>query len=443
MVVVFDVPLMEGCSTCTTLGRFFNDKRAFCAAQEHQQELLTTFYEKMSLEEEDCLIYLTLGDGDFSFSLDLAGWIHNQQTNRRPRLVCTGLDSLTSLTAKYRDAPFVLKQLSQFNNSNNGFSVIVKHKVNAIAPHFEQLMPANIVIFNHPHLATENAVLHSQFLCHLFHAVSHAWMAASGNSIFVLTLAQGQYERWQCEAAARQQEMALIHRCVFQSTTTTRSYYSLRRHQTGKSFANRVLGASETFVFQRGETMTDSQWKSHVGWLFVADTSVKETQPYSCPLCDRLFAEARSVQSHIRSQHGKRRKESLLFACDVCTEGRVFESAEALHDHVNAKHRAVHPLIRPSAAIDTTCAAAGTTSPDSSSHCCPTCQAHVVGVDFDHAIKRHMDSFMPLSDQQQQQQFKCSYCNKIFQQDRARRQHENGCSTRKDTASLMIDSNRT
>ena len=404
--------------------------------------------DEMSWGKEECLIYLTLGDGDFTFSLDLAGWLShatkNESNPRRRTLICTGLDSFPSLTHKYRDTPFLLKQLTKYNSDR--FSVIVGHEVNAIAAPKEDIMlsqlPAHIVIFNHPHLATENAKLHGHFLHHLFDSVSHTYMAVGG--IFLLTLAQGQYERWDCEKAAAKQGMKFLWRGVFHppplrndTANVSRTYYSLRRHQTGKSFANRVLGASETLVFHRTEETIDLQWKTYVEWLFLSatesdDTTQRTEQPldsHPCPHCAKVFSEQRSLKNHMQSKHAKRKRET-AFTCATCSrEGvtRVFDSAQGLEDHMNVKHRAVHTSIRPD-----WCQISDETSPAEKLVAplqCPICEARLFGSDPDQALKMHMESFLPQNEDQLS--FACSFCDKVFPQDRARLQHENYCARKR------------
>jgi hypothetical protein len=413
----------------------------------------------MAWEREECMIYVTLGDGDFTFSLDLAGWLSNAThrdrdkngcTVPRRELFCTGLDSLSSLTSKYQDTPFVLKQLNKYQD-NGAFSVTVEHEVNAMEPPapLASHLPAQIILFNHPHLATENAKLHYNFLCHLFHSVWHSYIAANG--IFLLTLARGQYERWDCEKAAVQQGMRLVWRGPFQPPqppknreNSHRTYYALRRHQTGKSFANRVLGTSETFVFQRLLDTPDPQWEKYVGWLFSQPSSASKegenteeaeqdreqtSDSHPCPFCDKRFSEERSVRSHIRCKHSKRKRESKV-SCGLCSrEGliRVFDSAQGLEDHINAQHRALHKTIRPDWYQTSDQMNAPATAPHKS---CRICNARLFGSDTDQALKIHMESFLPQIDRSDQPSFECSFCKKVFQQNRACLQHENHCAKR-------------
>ncbi len=100
------------------------------------------------MEEEVLFDYLTLGDGDFTFSLDLCRFMYadaaiqsilqqqnlhkepnnsnekdnisssHSSSNRHYKIVCTGIDSLQELEHKYHDANFTLKKIKSLNNNH-------------------------------------------------------------------------------------------------------------------------------------------------------------------------------------------------------------------------------------------------------------------------------------------------------------------------------------
>ena len=152
-----------------------------------------------SNNEKEALSFMTLGDGDFSYSLDMAKYLASE-TNAT-HVLATGIDSIEELHAKYRDASFLLKGLDALNQSSKSVSVTVCHGVNAVEPPpstssaSDNQWKAHHVIFNHPHIGTEDAALHSRFLSHFLHIASIHWMRASGG-VLHLTLVKGQYERW-------------------------------------------------------------------------------------------------------------------------------------------------------------------------------------------------------------------------------------------------------
>ena len=255
--------------------------------------------------------FLTLGDGDFSYSLDLAHHLaslldssaaaspstplegavftKNNPALLRYHLIATGIDSHDELVQKYKDGPFFIKHLrlmnhkqqkSQGNDESSQHPAIphqlcvrIHHGVNAIvtedaatsetsasaeAPKMPSvsltMFLSDHVIFNHPHLGKEDAELHSRFLHHLFHSASECWMKPNGG-IFHLALVEGQYERWKCKDAAKCNGLVLLERNQFRPPPTAalqRSYYQYRRHQTGKSFeSRRTQGGSWTYTFGR------------------------------------------------------------------------------------------------------------------------------------------------------------------------------------------------
>jgi uncharacterized C2H2 Zn-finger protein len=398
-------------------------------------------------ESSNPLTFLTLGDGDFSFSLDLATYLADEKVRsqqhdalfskgRKIRLVATGIDSIDELTEKYRDSQFLLKRLISLNGCNN-LSVKIQHEVNAVMvdsanADLDDASKAHHVIFNHPHLGTEDAVLHSRFLCHLFHAVSKSWLLNGG--LFHLTLVKGQSERWECSRAANRAGMVLVDECPFQQIPITDAYYQHRRHQTGKSFISRARGGSETFTFARkqDEELWRGDGSARLLWYRTAEMNEKV---FECPHCDRTFKEERSVKNHVASKHAteKKRKRDTdedTFVCSQCQPGpRAFESSQALEDHIEAKHNALHTDISPDwyRASETEMA---------SSLIVDFGECEICGLKYCNQAEEaeHSKAFLPVATPVQEDEcngaFTCSYCSKSFREKRAKLQHENMCSAR-------------
>jgi len=413
----------------------------------------------MSDDDVDMTTYLTLGSGDFTFELDFARFLLSSPspppaTPNAHYLIATGYDTLEELVQKYRDTPFVLRQLRNLSSSsdtaaaavllpacevdstngsnitdsqcNEQLRVTIRHGVNAIAPvsrtarngdigdgdDTTTILPrsgADVVIFNFPHLGTEDAQLHSRFMCHLFCSVRNHWLSNNnekkkgvrrGFPLFHLTLADGQYERWRCSEAAKRHAMKLVHRCVFippailpLSRTTTAAtsstsakelrqtnYYTHRRNYTGKSFRSRTAGDSETFTFVREEDLSENVEEGANAYhhslkpIWIPETSssrqkeLLEHQPsFACPYCERMFREERSVKAHVEAKHvieheqqsNKRKHSPPSYVCPHCkgpdnaqetqesNAPRTFSSRQALEDHVRAKHTGAHTYIRP------------------------------------------------------------------------------------------------
>ena len=185
------------------------------------------------------------------------------------------------------------------------------------------------------------------------------------------------------------------------SSSSAKSYYEFRRHQTGKSFASRrpnctgsgSITGSETFTFTilppenhdegiisssnpatKSNVEEEEAAKNLLFFLFpwqrqtqegkvgiincsafgttTLPTKVASVSLLSCPYCDKTFKEERSRKSHLRDKHPNgadkkiRQEDQIsLFRCDQCD--RSFGSSSALQDHVRSKHSAIHKNIPP------------------------------------------------------------------------------------------------
>jgi hypothetical protein len=367
-------------------------------------------------------------------------------------------------------------------DNNNNLIVFIQHGVNAILP-LQRLesssesstvpsrqrdyetascpltQPADIVLFNHPHLGVEDANLHAYFLAHLLDSVNRYWLKKLCNSsqnnyyqqhdsnasghhrgglgIFFLTLALGQWERWKGDDAAARLGWFIVNRLPFQTPleknastagdgVDEKPYFQLRRHQTGKSFANRrKANTSETFalgrlaekeLLERQDSPSPARlfWYSHsdsIPTQSVNTTETTTTTTFACPFCDRTFCEQRSVKNHIRCKHpnqdqphqrnGKegveernknhenehaqsqqRQKEWECPYCSNCRnddtssiasyhlskrQRRIFQNQQALQDHIKAKHHALHSKIPPDYQMPSTAIADVSDEPQSDS----------------------------------------------------------------------------
>ena len=291
--------------------------------------------------------YLTLGDGDFSYSLDLCRFLASTSSSKvasaAAHVTCSGIDSSDEVRAKYRDADSILRKISSLDqchvakrrakkrrrlaNNTEGesspavdptpLSVRVEHGVNSI------IMPGRNaelntcnnrcyqhVIFNHPHIGHESAALHRRFLAHLFHTVDQHWLAP--RAVFHLTLVSGQAGRWNCLEAAANHGFALLNRDAFRpppppssrSTLGTETYFKSRRHQSGRSFATRSEG-SETLTFGRICDEKKGYVARHLPWQNMPQTEIKtEDNLLQCPHCAQfpfIWPERAAVAAELSS----------------------------------------------------------------------------------------------------------------------------------------------
>jgi len=444
-----------------------------------------------SADDDDRAVFqfLTLGDGDFSWSLDLARHLlssrrltskssdegseskssstrqQQQQQQQQIQLIATGIDSVAELQSKYRaDCVFALRELERIGKEDpQHLQVQVRHEVNAIVDYSTSLpspksdLLADVVIFNHPHLGTEDARLHGQFLCHLFHSVHSVWLNPTGG-VFYLTLAQGQFERWQCLDAATRHGLEILDRYEFVATpkAVQDPYYKHRRHQSGKSFANRTSG-SETFAFVRRKrekpnslVIATSRFPS-LPW-FVKETTFDDGEStgsernteskdaFSCPHCDKSFREERSLKNHIKSKHSEssnKRKRNDDLTCPYCrdeggeAEPRIFADSSALDAHIRAKHKAIHTAILPDWA-EANKSNSSTAIALLDGNAKPVGSCTICGYEYysQQDEEEHRDAFVPSHHQCPTSTFACQFCAKQFSQRRAQLQHENFCPRR-------------
>ena len=193
------------------------------------------------------LSYILLGDGDFTYSLDMCRYLAalsdsssspdaatsgdgNKSTIRNIThhhdVTCTGVDTSDEVKSKYKDADFVLKNILSINRKQPGnteqsasrVNTKIVHGVNAVQPttcdRTSSLQHFDNVLFHHPHLGIEDAQLHKRFLLHFFHAATHRWMKPNGGLLY-LTLVRGQCGRWDCIRGAERHGLVLLRRGKF------------------------------------------------------------------------------------------------------------------------------------------------------------------------------------------------------------------------------------
>ena len=423
---------------------------------------------------------LTLGDGDFTFSLDLRNYCSELIVKPAEviHIVATSFDNEVELVEKYVDVKSTLNKLkAPVGTINSEISLVHKdnisllekrkrkyetslelkdievqifHGVNAIisatsgTDELQQKIledgPFDEVIFNHPHLGTENASLHNKFLSHFFHSCVNHWLSTDG--MLHLSLATGQCERWQTLEAASSQGLKLFHRAPFQSPKPNLSAqtFTPRRHQSGKSFSTRTEG-SEIFSFVTVHQSLD--FNLEASWFLVSKEQSTSSshknknlflgEIFICQYCDKCFKEDRSRKNHVVSMHMDSSgnindtKSNEKLECTICKEGpyksfRIFSSREALDDHVRAKHT-LHVDIKPDWIGAEKVGFAHELNEFGKCSICnflytPSC-----------GKLEHENDFVP-TQKENELSMTCLHCNKTFREKRALLQHENFCLVR-------------
>ena len=494
--------------------------------------------------------YLVLGDGDFTYSLDLCRYFSmvsnksegSSSTSPPLKIVCTGIDTLEELREKYKDIDFILREIrsqsrddaihddkivkndiksvyvshdSEVRNfkrtrkevnphlmikigiqtneaakvpviENCSLNISIHHGVNAIHPwdesshqiynsdeltclHPQPPLPQlkfDNVIFNHPHIGTEDAALHSLFLSHFFNTCIQSWLNTGG--VLHLTLVKGQCERWKCISSAKKCGLHLIQRVPFASPLESEnSRYRVRRHQSGKSFASRAKCGSETLVFglisnfkEAKECPVDSlsgtsclPWQHEKSWKKNSKIGLSlQEQSFSCTFCNKSFREERSLKSHIRSVHSKSSEDDVggksnvqkQLTCPLCPvlpniKPRPFVNEAALEAHKVAKHSGIHTKVLPDwcqSTIDKRTRKVHESDARFETETiidkCVVCS--IPFLNEEDRLNHYLD-FIPTmacvatkaSSNPTQNGFTCMFCDKEFRERRAKMQHENVC----------------
>lgn len=352
--------------------------------------------------ESESVSYLTLGDGDFTYSLDLARYMKlsgSSQTlsptkpHKNTRLILTGVDTLEALTSKYKDSAFILQDIRNQQDEMPSMSLRIQHGVNAIIHPDEKERAkgplhecADHVMFHHPHLGTENCSLHKRFLAHLFFSVDRHWMKPKGG-VFHLTLVEGQFERWKCLEQAKRHGLDLLYKSPFAPPPvatsskggSTGNRYHYRRHQTGKSFATRRPN-SRSFTYTFGRTVdhgfhvaTTLPWQ--IPCPSSSDTGTEKIEkpvtvvvPTSsmlpCTFCEKEFAEKRSLKCHLCDKHScdkatieqmmnngnqtrtKKRKQEMISTTTIEQAEKSFACLQCLPNRIFQSEKALQSHIR-------------------------------------------------------------------------------------------------
>ena len=265
---------------------------------------------------------LLLGEGDFSFTHSLSNSPTGISFLSLPytSIIATSLDSKQEVIQKY----------PSFLDKKFPASVQIFHNVNALdlSTWPPQVLHNATILWNHPHCGRENAKEHFQLLAHFFHTIS------SRDCGVIISLIQGQYERWKVEEAANKFGFYLQKSPIEFNPSSDFPGYEARRNLSGTSFKSsptpNQTGKSFFYIFKKhfvpgvNNVMVDD----------LADPSVSLPE-YKCSLCEmeKTFKTQQGLKTHIRQVHEllKYTDRQTEYVCKICY--LKFNGKEALDNH--------------------------------------------------------------------------------------------------------------
>lgn len=406
---------------------------------------------------------LTVGDGNFSYSLALA-------RHEAVALTATSFDTFDELVAKYPEAERICSQLK-------ALGACVAHGVDAtnLRATLRSSSTFDRVVFNHPHCGEENVRRHQSLLSHFF--VSALEVLASGGGRVHLTLAEGQPERWEAVVRAEKAGLQLLQQV--DDVDAHDAYgleYDRKRHQNGKSFHQVTLHGekkrqrSTLFIFARAGDCLGDKASSDVMSKRV-DTVSKPSERRSkkrkaeqqrpggeggadstaqlvCSQCDKSFKSPQGLKTHVHMVHelqtaGQTVAGAKPLRCEFCD--REFTNADAQRQHTVAKH-GKDRLIQPDWYVKQQPPVQPSTSDkdDSDKGSQPTAAVSLQSMDkhdgkpeepqtcticqLKFATKQEFDCHWQNLQPSAAAELECSTCGRSFGEERALRQHQNFCS---------------
>ena len=156
--------------------------------------------------------------------------------NQTFHVTATSFDSKDQVIEKYRDSPVILEKIeSRF--ASRGLCTVL-HNVNAweLQSHFGDCK-FDFIIWNHPHLGTEDFRLHSFLMAHFFNScISVLNYQSNPGATVRLSLVQGQESRWDVFKQAEKNGLLLDDIRLFNELDWPG--YVVKRNKHGGSFKN-------------------------------------------------------------------------------------------------------------------------------------------------------------------------------------------------------------
>ena len=328
-----------------------------------------------------------LGEGDFSFTRSLPNKSdHPSFPPSFEAIVASSLDTRDEVLEKYPN----------FIHMKFGSKISIFHSVNALelSTWPTAVSSEYTVLWNHPHLGIENAIEHFQLMCHFFHIIPENQFSV------VLSLIDGQFDRWRVEEAARKSGWYIQSYPVLLQTECFPGYFA-RRNLSGNSFKNtpapKQTSVSFFYLFgrQREGSVRDT-----------VETQLQGKREYNtknfnfeCLECRKSFASVQGLKTHVRQVHELRKyTDTDIRECEDC--GEKFRGPEALHNHKIGVHafRAIISTIE-----------SNKRARKEDEYCCEICGSS----DPEHVVRFGRNADVET----------CEICGKIFRDKRALFQH--------------------
>jgi Zn finger protein HypA/HybF involved in hydrogenase expression len=391
---------------------------------------------------------LILGDGNFSFSLALAKLLDQKHStaveylgSANTELICTSFDSYAELISKYHDCERILRELKEYAQ--------VLHGVNAWELH--EFRDIDLVVWNHPHLGTEDFRLHQFLISHFFHS---AKQILSETGRIRVSLVQGQETRWNVFVQAERVGLHLETMEVFDELKWPG--YVVKRNTHGGSFKNihtkkhvrtpmkscvYTFGTASDYIQMEtipslltslfGNNFESTFEKKALPSIVSELTPTREAKKNKkasaptdlvCPHCQKQLFSVRGYQQHVHMVHilkkfgdwkPDRPKEMQCKQCE-----KRFADADALAQHEINKHTSVDVAELPEL-FQTVLNVKG--EEEYQYYPCPVCGQSCVNQEW--GMDLHLERLKPVLGLN----MKCPQCPNTFIEQRALLQHIKFC----------------
>ena len=355
----------------------------------------------------DMVRVLLLGEGDFSFTHSLCQlWSSGKledvseflgiDTSNTLELIGTSLDSFSEILSKYPN--FAFYKFPPFATIVHGVNALDNAQLSTVIG----TQAVDAIVWNHPHLGTEDSKAHFELLCHFFHSVP--------KTTVVLSFLDAQLARWRVVDAANSAGFKLT-RCEPLDESQFPSY-ECKRNMSGASFksarskdnwADPMSGSMNSTVCYF-HPLDDETPEIEVNEKHSNDT-VPTTPKIACMHCPgKSFKSEQGLRTHVRQVHelGLYAATASDASCDVC--GKSFTSSVVMEMHTRNAH-GVHEVKRRRLDTEEVCSDIG--------YVCEICGS----TDKDHVAKFGRNQSVEL--------FECKICEKAFKSARALNQHTN------------------